>query len=457
MSSEAQPNMALLSGEMSGDAVGGALAAALRERRPDLSLWGLGSRRMAAAGVELLHDSAEWSAIGVVEALKVYPGLRFKVYPQVLREIERRRPAVVILIDFGAFNVKVARWCKARGVPVLYYFPPGSWRRGGRSGEELARVTDRIATPFPWSAERLARLGANVEFVGHPLLELARPTLTRAQFAERFGMEPGHPIIGLLPGSRGFEIEHNTPAMLGAARLIHREIPDAQFVFGAASPAARERLLDALAAAPDHRSRIETMRQGMDEGWSEKNGPRLVTTEGVVVPAGVLEESEFKHRLAEQQAQQASPPVVLTEGMTYDVMAHADVLLVCSGTATLEAALFGTPMVILYRGSKLMEMEAKIRRVRPEHIGLPNIIAQERIVPEFLQHDATPQNLAGHALRFLRDPEARAHVKAALGRVREALGAPGASARTAQIALEMGRPGLDGEQRAVDNPRPAAL
>lgn len=431
MSSESRPNMALLSGEMSGDAVGGALAAALRERRPDLGLWGLGSRHMADAGVELLHDSAEWSAIGVIEALRVYPGLRYRVYPQVLREIARRCPALVILIDFGAFNVKVARWCKARGVPVLYYFPPGSWRRGGRSGKELARITDRIATPFPWSAKRLAQFGANVEFVGHPLLELARPSMTRAQFAERFGMEPDSPIIGLLPGSRGFEVQFNTPAMLGAARLIHREIPDAQFVFGAASRAARERIEEALAA---------DMKTGAGtEERDEKEGPRLVTTEGVLVPASLLEESEFKMRLAQQRAHQALPPVVLVEGMAYDVMAHSDVLLVCSGTATLEAALFSTPMVILYRGSRLMEWEARVRRVCPEHVGMPNIIAQERIVPELLQHDATPENLAEHALRFLRDLEERARVKAALTKVRESLGAPGASARTAQIALEMSR------------------
>src|SRR5437016_5185674 len=143
-------NVCLLSGEMSGDAVGGALARSLRRACPDASLWGMGSRRMAEAGVELLYDSASWSAIGVVEALKVYPELRLKVLPHVIREIDRRQPRAVVLIDFGAFNVKVARYCKARGVPVLYYFPPGSWKRAGRTNAELGRITDRIATPFRW-------------------------------------------------------------------------------------------------------------------------------------------------------------------------------------------------------------------------------------------------------------------------------------------------------------------
>jgi lipid-A-disaccharide synthase len=441
-----QPNLAILAGEVSGDLAGGALARALREMRPDLALWGMGTRRMAEAGVEILRDCAAWGAIGVVEALKVYPELRFKIYPRILREIERRQPAAAVLIDFGAFNVKVARECKKRGIPVLYYFPPGSWKRTGRLNPEIARITDRIATPFPWSAERLATLGANVTFVGHPLLELAHPAMTRAQFADRFGMEPGNSLIGLLPGSRAFEVEHNTPAMLGAARLIHREIPEAQFVFGLASEVARQKVEEALLVHRTVVAGVEKFAQRTTEESDidrqlaelERSGPRLVTPEGVEVPANLIQQREDAHRFAERmQAQFGLPPVILTEGLTYDVMAHSDVLLVCSGTATLEAAILGTPMVIFYRGSKLMEMEAKLRRVRPEHIGMPNIIAGERIVPELLQHDATPEALAENALRFLREPDTRARVKAELEKVRAALGEPGASARTARIALEL--------------------
>src|SRR5438128_1609337 len=138
------PNLAILSGEISGDLVGGALAKEIRLLVPDVKLWGIGSRRMESAGVELIADSSRWSAIGVIETLKVYPELRFKMYPMALREIAARKPSAVILIDFGAFNMKVARWCQAREVKILYYFPPGSWKRKGRSGEELARVADRI-------------------------------------------------------------------------------------------------------------------------------------------------------------------------------------------------------------------------------------------------------------------------------------------------------------------------
>lgn len=433
-------NLALLSGEMSGDVVGGALARALRAAAPEVSLWGIGSRHMAASGVELLHDSADWSSIGVINALRVYPRLRFWVYPHVLHEIERRQPATVILIDFGAFNVKVARWCKARGIPVLYYFPPGSWRRSGTAGAELARITDRIATPFPWSAERLARLGAPVEFVGHPLLEIVKPSLTRAQFAERFDMEPGRPIIGLLPGSRRVEVEHNTPALLGAARLIQQELPGAQFAFGAASASAREQIEDQITQQQRLTKREVPQKTRHAESQPHRTpDARLVTPEGVLLPADVLDKKVGKRRVIQKVEENARRlPIVIAENMTYDVMAHSDVLLVCSGTATLEAAILGTPMVILYRGSRLMEMEYNLRRLnRLEHIGMPNIIAGRRIVPELIQHKASPEALAWHALRLLRNTEERAQMKESLGEVRHALGEPGASDRVARIALEM--------------------
>lgn len=440
------PNLAVLSGEPSGDLVGGALARALLAQHPGVALWGLGSRHMRESGVELLFDSAEWSAIGVVEALRLYPELRFRMYPQVLRELEARRPAVVVLIDFGAFNSKVARWCKAHGPKVLWYFPPGSWRRSGEANAELAQITDRIAAPFPWTAERLSRLGARAEFVGHPLLELCRPSASRAAFADTYGMEAGRPIVGLLPGSRRFEIEHNTPALLDAARNIWRSMPEAQFVFGLAPSACREHLETlirppAAAEAPAGElaaagRMLRRVGSGLRHSLEKRRDPLLVTSEGLLVPASAV---SGDGRSANGKA--PMPPVVICQGATYDVMAHSDVLIVCSGTATLEAAILGTPMVILYRGSVLMELEYRVRRAgRIPHIGLPNIIAGRRIVPELLQHEATGEKLAAEALRLLQDPVARAAMKAELQAVRAQLGEPGASARTARMALELAQP-----------------
>jgi lipid-A-disaccharide synthase len=430
--------------------VGGALAEEIRERRPDVELWGIGSRNLRAAGTDLLYDSAEWSGIGIVQSLKIYPRLRFTAYPHVLREIERRKPAAVILIDFGAFNVKVARWCTAHGFPVMWYFPPGSWKRRGRLKEEIARITKRVVTPFPWSAERLRALGADAEFVGHPLLDIVKPLLTKRQFAERFGMDPSAPIVGLLPGSRQFEVDCNTPAMLGAARLIHRAMPDAQFVFGAASAKAREGIESAveddlerhareLKAQQEQRARGEEDRA---ESRPLRTPLRMVTPEGVTVDA-----SDFKARLAqrrlalERAGGGATPPLVIAEDLTWDVMAHSDALIVCSGTATLEAALLGTPMVIIYRGTKMMEIEAKVLRINPEHIGLPNIIADRRIMPEMIQDAASPEAISEQVLLLLGDVETRSQAREALASVRATLeppaGAPRPSARAAEIALEL--------------------
>ena len=436
------PNLAIISGEVSGDIVGGALARELLKRAPNLRLWGIGSRAMRDAGVELLQDSGQWSAIGVVEALKVYPILRYRMYPQVIREIQKRSPAIVVLIDFGAFNFKVARWCRSHGIRVFYYFPPGSWKRRSRVREEIARVADCVATPFPWSEDNLKAAGANAHFVGHPLLEVVKPSLTRSQFADRFGMDPGRPTIGLLPGSRPFEIEHNAPVMIQAAAIIQHDIPDSQFVFGAGSAAAKGGIEAAISHARESKAGVsETTREiadtvaKLDKERRRRASPRLVTTEGVLVSLGDAEDMKKRALRGNAGARASMPPFVIAENMAYDVMAHTYAIIVCSGTATLEAAILGAPMVIIYRGSRLMEVEYRVRRIKVEHIGLPNIVADDRVVPEFIQNDATPEALAEAALKYLRDPAYRARTKEHLSKVKQALGDPGASSRTAELVL----------------------
>lgn len=432
-------NIAIVSGEVSGDLTGSALVREMRAIRPDLHIWGIGSRHMADERVDLLFDSGSWGAIGYVEALQLFPALRFRVLPALFRAIASRKPDAVILIDFGAFNIRVARFCSARGVPVLYYFPPGSWKRSGQAGGELAQVTTAIATPFPWSADRLREAGAQVEFVGHPLLDIVRPPHTREEFSARFGLDVKNPVIGLLPGSRAFEVEHNSPAMLGAAQAIQRVLPAAQFVFAAASTMARERIervvrdFQVRSSNPDRR--VDGQSGAADRHGARSPEVRLVTPEGVVVPADHRPDSDFEARLRSQ----LNPlPVIVADGCAYDVIAHSDVLLTCAGTATLEAAILGTPMVIIYKGSRLMAIEYKLRRLnRIKHIGMPNIISDERIVPELIHLDANPERMATEALRLLTDPEARARTKSALREVRERLGKPGASLRVARMALEV--------------------
>jgi lipid-A-disaccharide synthase len=449
-------NIAIFSGELSGDLIGGALAREIRRLAPDAALWGLGSAAMREAGVALLADSAAWGAIGIVEALRKAPGMLLDVSPKVWRALRRRRPDVVVLIDFGAFNARVARAAHRMGLKVCYYFPPGAWRRTGTKGAELAKVTDVIATPFPWSAERFRALGANAVCVGHPLLERVKATLSRAEFAARFGMAPDRPIIGLLPGSRLHEVAHLTPTLLDAARLIYQQVPDAQFVIGLAPSLSPEVMAKLLTANAEHNDRVASLRHELAEAEAKikkqvartahelqgQSSRRLVTTAGVVVSEEDLQEEIQARRRSEHlraRAENALPPVVLAQGLTYDVMAHSDVLLVCSGTATLEAAIFGTPMVILYRGSKMMEIEYRLRGIKKKipDIGLPNILADRRIVPELVQEDATPEAIADHALTLLNDIETRQRVKQDLLAVRESLGTHGASERTARLVLDL--------------------
>jgi lipid-A-disaccharide synthase len=238
--------------------------------------------------------------------------------------------------------------------------------------------------------------------------------------------------------------------MLGAASLIYRELNDAQFVFGAASEKARDLIEQAVEREMERHSRELESRQEKEKRGEEERGDaapvrpplKLVTPEGVTVDA-----ADFKARLAnrrsavERAGEGAIPPLVIAEDLTWDVMAHSDALIVCSGTATLEAALLGTPMAIIYRGTKMMEIEAKVLHISPAHIGLPNIIADRRIVPEFIQDAANPQALAATILELLRDVEARAQARESLAGVRSILepppGSPGSSARAAEIALDI--------------------
>ena len=452
-------NIAILSGELSGDLIGGSLAQELKELTPEAQLWGLGSGAMREAGVELLEDSAEWGVIGITQAIQKYPYLRFSVLPRILKAVRTRRPDVVVLIDFGAFNVKVARYAKRIGLKVVWYPPPGAWRRTGSKGSNLAAITDLLAVPFEWSAERLRKLGANAVWVGHPLLERCQAQMSRAEFAAHFGMDPAKPIIGMLPGSRLHEVEHNTPALLDAARLISKEVRDAQFVIGIAPTISPEIMARYLTDQPELLDRLsevwhEFTQEAETKLWKPvertanalipQGQRRLVTSSGLVLSEDEFREEQKARRRSSQlrdRAERVLPPTVLAKGLTYEVMAHSDVLLTCSGTATLEAAVFGTPMVILYRLSKIMEIEARLLRLdkKIKMIGLPNILADRFIVPELIHTAATPEAIAAHALKMLNDYPTRQQVKQDLQEVRAMLGEPGASKRVAKLVMELAR------------------
>ncbi len=376
--------MLLVAGEASGDLHGATLARALGAVAPDLALAGMGGARMAAAGVRILHGIERAAVVGGTEVLGRLPVL-IRIFRDLVRCLRERRPRAVVLIDFPEFNLWLARRARALGIPVVYFVPPQvwAWRRGRLRA--MARDVSRVLAVFPFEVGLYRDAGVPVEFVGHPLLDVLPPL---ARPAAREGLARDRDVlIGLLPGSRAEEVRRHLPLLLAAAARIRRRVPRARFVLPLAPTVAPQSVAAALG-----RARFD---------------------------------------------------VPVLAGEAYRVMAAADLVLVGSGTATLETACYGTPMVVLYRLSPVSYALARLLVRGVAHISLPNIIAGRAIVPELIQGRATPAAVAEAALALLGDEPARRAQQAALGEVRSRLGAAGAGARAARAVLrESGYEGI---------------
>ncbi len=418
---------------------------------------------MRAAGIDLIADSSHWGAIGVVESLKGIP-IYVNAMLRLQRDLLRRPPDALILIDFGYFNVRLARWAKANKIgPVIYYMPPGSWKRPAsgvvrQSAKEFAALCDLIITPFEWSQTYLAAAGANVHWVGHPLRDIAVPTLSEADFNTEYGIDPARSIIALLPGSRKTEIEHNLPMMLHAASLISRRVPGAQFLL-AAAPNLRvnevEHILSLIRREQDQAQGahagfniIESAGGKLREMASHAinatvPGQSLVTSEGFLLAGkqngeGATDDAAPWRQVRSNEAPHA-PTLALVRNLTYDCLARADLAIICSGTATLEAAILERPMVIVYRGSGWMELEYQLRKnsLDIRFIGLPNIIAESQIVPELIQRDASPEAVSTIAIDMLLEPERLMRTKKLLhDSIASQIGEPGVIKRAAQLVWD---------------------
>jgi lipid-A-disaccharide synthase len=408
--------LAVFAGELSGDLQGAALVRAVRELRPEIRFWGMGGQHMRAAGVELAFDSTRWGAMGIFESLKLAPRLLW-VLGRIRGKLVARSPGGVVLIDYGAFNARVGAFARRRGMPVFYYFPPGSWQRGMRPAERLAQFVDAAATPFPWSAENLRAVGVDAHFVGHPLLDLARPARNREQFCRDHGLDPCRPTVCYLPGSRLHEVRYNWPAMREAARLISAQKPGTQHV-----------VVQATSVAGVGRWALGVGRWAL--GVGDDDG-RPNTDDGPQVTASS----------PTPNAQRLTPDRLVVTSSVYDALGASDVAVTKSGTVTLEAAILGVPMVILYRGSWIQELEYRLwHRKRIKFIGMPNILAERRICPELIQEQASPEALASAALEWLNDPERAAETRRELAAVTALLGQPGAIQRTARLILSWAAP-----------------
>lgn len=369
----------LVAGEASGDLHGATLSRALQRQGPGWRLVGMGGPRMAEAGVRLLADTVSHAVVGAGEALSRLPRL-FRAFRTLRKEVMAQRPRAVVLIDFPEFNLRLARVAKRLRIPVIYFIPPQvwAWRRG--RARLVARLATEILAVFPFEPRIYEAAGARVEFVGHPLLDVLPNGLSRKDARPALRVPLDATLIGLLPGSRREEVERLLPPMAEAARRIRETIPQARFLVAPATsvdPALVERLL--------------------------RNAP--------------LE-------------------LLQVRGRTYEVMAAADLLLVASGTATLEAALIGTPMVVCYRVSRLTGMIARLL-IRIPWVSLANIVSGRAVVPELLQDNATGLRLAEEAVSLLRNPEALKAQRLAFAELKGALGTPGVGERAARRILEV--------------------
>ena len=374
------PTILISAGEASSDMYAARLAVALRERT-GAQLFGMGGPRMAEAGVELIADYHDVAVVGIAEVVHKIPTV-VRVQNRLASEAAKRGATLAILVDSPGTHLGVARRLKNQGIPVGYFIGPQVWAwRAGRV-RVVRRLVNRMVVIFPFEEKIYSDAGVPVDFVGHPLVDVVRPTMTREEFAERHGLDATRPIVTLLPGSRRNEIAKIYPVVVEACQRLQqsgRVTAGVQFVHAVAPN------LKAELFAPYSRPGLELKR---------------------------------------------------IEGATYDALAAADCAIVASGTATVEAALLGTPMVVVYRVSRITAAILR-RMIRTPFIGMVNLIAGRRVVPELIQDAFTPGAVEAEVRRLLESEPARAEIKNGLAEVRVKMGPGGAIERAADVFARM--------------------
>jgi len=372
------PTVFVSCGEPSGDLYAGALASQLSALDPSVRVTGFGGERLAAAGASLVGDYHGLAVTGLVEALRVLPQ-SFAMYRRLVRAAREQRPDVFVAIDFPDFNFRLAAAIRRLGVPIVYYIPPQVWAwRSGRM-QTLKTLADRILVIFPFEPDIYREAGTPATFVGHPLVELASATATREEFLRAVDLDPGRPVVALLPGSRANEIREILPTVLEALPRISAKVPGVQFLL-ARAPGLADSLLAPLASS--------------------------------------------------------AAPVTVVVGRSDDVLNSATAVITASGTATVQAAIHECPMVIVYRVAPLSWAIGR-RFVHVDTFGMVNLVAGSRVAAELIQDGFTPDSVAAETVRLLTDVPAREAMIGALRDVRARLGGHGASRRAAEAVLEV--------------------
>ena len=369
----------LVAGEVSGDLHGAHLVEAIQEIEPEIQFFGVGGEGLEKRGMKLLHHVHSLSVVGISEAFR-----KLRTALKILRELkeamEQERPDLIVLIDYPEFNLRLARIARKKGIPVLYYISPQIWAwRPGRV-RSIAKLVRKMVVLFPFEVPLYQAAGVDVEWVGHPLLDIVRPSLPKEEAIERFGLDPAQKTIALLPGSRIEEVARLLPPLLDSTILLRKKMSELQFIIPLAPGISGTNLHPIL-----------------------RDGPA---------------------------------PIRVVNGFSYDVMALSDLIITASGTATLEAAILGKPMVIVYKVSSLTYWVARAL-IRVKHIGLVNLVAGKEIARELIQEEVNPERIAEEALRLLKDPVLYEKTIESMAEVRQSLGESGAASRAARIVLSL--------------------
>lgn len=367
----------IVAGEASGDIYGADLVRKAHLLDPGLQFFGIGGVRMREAGVTTLIDSADMAVMGLVEVFKHF-SLISSAFLKLKKILCEDPPQLLILIDYPGFNLRLAKVAKKAGVKVLYYISPKVWAWKAGRVKAIAATVDQMAVIFPFEVPLYEKAGVPVSFVGHPMIDLVQVGMSREEAAVSFNLDPDRKIIGLFPGSRKSEIERILPAILASAVLLKKQYPDLQFVLPLAS---------------------------------------------------TLADRDILPQLAEHGVQ-----VAITRERIHDLIRACNAIISVSGTVTLEIALIGTPMVIIYKLSPITYQAAK-RLVKVDHIGLCNIVAGETIVKELIQDQASPEKIAAEIERIIEDAPYAGEMQRKLSAVRSQLKSGGASENVARLAL----------------------
>jgi lipid-A-disaccharide synthase len=366
----------IIAGEASGDVHGAQLVRAMRGLNPDLDFFGIGGNALRRAGVEVRVDNSDMAVVGISEAISKI-NLLLRVLRLAKQDLKKIRPALLILIDFPDFNLRVAAAAKKLGVPVMYYISPQVWAWRTARVRKIKKVVDHMVVIFPFEANFYREWNVPVTFAGHPLLDSMRLEGTEEK-SEELGGEGV--LVGLLPGSRNEEVSRLLPTMVRVAEILSERIDGVRFAIPVASSVSK----------------------------------------GVV-------ETIVKGSMAR---------FLIVSDRLRDVLDEATLAITASGTVTLEAAIAGTPMIIVYKVSPFSYWLAK-RMIRVKHIGLANLVAEKPLVPELIQHQASAEKIAQQAMGMIKDERRLAQMRLELRRVTERLGAPGASKRAAEVALTL--------------------